>query len=72
MSNDNKVSIDDTVCTAETEKAILVEIEGEEYWMPKSQIDDDSEVYKKGQEGTLVITRWIAEQKGLAQEIDPG
>lgn len=59
------VSIDDVVCKAATDKAILVVIEGEEYWIPQSQIDDDSEVWKKDDEGTLVISDWIAEQKGI-------
>ena len=48
-------------------KALLCKIEGDvEAWIPKSQIDDDSEVYEEGHEGTLVISLWIAEKKGLA------
>lgn len=34
-------------------------------WIPKSQIDDDSEVWQKNQEGDLVISEWIAHQKGI-------
>lgn len=59
------VSIDDVICKAATAKAILVVIEDEEYWIPQSQVDDDSEVWEKDDEGTLVISDWIAEQKGL-------
>lgn len=59
------VSFDDIKCERATGKAILVEISGEEYWIPKSQIHEDSEVYDEGHEGTLIITHWIAEQKGL-------
>jgi len=59
------VSYDDVECIHETDDAILVVIEGDEYWIPQSQIDDDSEVWKNGDEGTLVITEWIAEKKGL-------
>lgn len=49
------------------EGALLCEIGGEEIWMPKSQISDDSEVYDgdMNSEGTLIVTRWIAEQKNL-------
>lgn len=47
-------------------KALLVEIEGEDHWIPVSQITDDSEVWREGDSGTLVITEWIAAQKGLA------
>lgn len=59
------VSYEDVECIHETDDAILVVIEGDEYWIPQSQIDDDSEVWKNGDEGTLVITEWIAEKKGL-------
>lgn len=60
------VRITGVICKKETEKALLVDIDGEEHWLPKSQIHDDSEVYAEGGEGVLVITEWIAEQKGLA------
>jgi hypothetical protein len=59
------VEIDGCVCSMATAKAILVVCEGEETWIPASQIDDDSEVYKAGTEGTLVIPRWVAEMKEL-------
>ena len=52
------------IATAETDKAILVEIDDEKHWVPKSQIHDDSEVWKKGQSGTLIVSQWYAEQKG--------
>ncbi len=55
----------DYTCTRETEKAILVEDGGgEETWIPKSQIDDDSEVYKMGTEGDLVISEFFAGKLG--------
>ena len=56
---------DGVVCEAETEKALLVIIGGDKHWMPKSQIRDGSEVNAKGDEGKLVVTEWIAEQKGI-------
>lgn len=59
------VSIKGVVCKRETDKALLCIIDDEEHWIPKSQVDDDSEVYAEGDEGKLVITEWIAEQKGL-------
>jgi hypothetical protein len=50
----------------ETDKALLCLFpDGEEHWIPKSQIDDDSEVYREGDVGKLVVSQWIAEQKGL-------
>lgn len=60
------VQIQNVTVARETDAALLVNVEGEEIWIPKSQIDDDSEVYKKDTEGTLVIPRWLAEEKGIA------
>lgn len=59
------VRIDDVEAIRETDKALLCRIEDEEVWIPKSQITDDSEVYELGGEGTLVITQWLATEKGL-------
>lgn len=59
------VQIQNVTVIRDTEKALLVEIEGEEVWIPKKMIDDDSEVYKIGTEGTLVIPLWLAEEKDL-------
>ena len=59
------VQVPDVIALKETEAALLVEIEGEEFWVPKSQIDDDSEVYKENTEGTLVIPLWLAEKMGI-------
>ena len=33
---------------------------GEPYWIPKSQIHDNSEVWKKGDVGMIVVTEWFA------------
>ena len=64
--DDDNVTIE---CTAlqQTAKGLLVRSEdGKEAWLPQSQIHDDSEVWKKGQKGKLVIPTWLAEDKGLA------
>jgi hypothetical protein len=53
----------------ETPKALRVELDGEERWIPKSQIHDDSEVYgadEDNSEGELIVKRWWAEKEGLA------
>lgn len=51
-----------------TEKALLVEDEeGEEVWVPHSQIHDNSEIWdesKKGESGKLVISEWMAKRIG--------
>ncbi len=48
-----------------SELALWCSIDGKEECIPQSQISDDSEVWKPGQEGKLVISEWIALQKGL-------
>jgi hypothetical protein len=51
----------------ETGKALHVSIEGEApIWIPKSQLDRDSEVREQGDVGTIIITAWIAKQKKLS------
>jgi hypothetical protein len=59
------VDIDVDTVTVETEMAILCVIGTEEVWIPKSQIDDSSEVQGEGDGGTLVISEWLAKEKGL-------
>jgi hypothetical protein len=60
-----KCYIADVHALRSTESAVLCLIENEEIWIPQSQIDDESEVWEEGDNGTLVISLWIAEQKGL-------
>jgi hypothetical protein len=60
-----KIRIDDVTILRPTDMAVLCESDGSEYWIPQSQIDDDSEVWEEGDEGMLVISKWIADQKGL-------
>ena len=51
-----------------TDAALLVEDEdGEEVWIPSSQLDDDTEIWEDseiGEEGKLVIPEWLATKKG--------
>jgi len=48
-----------------TDKGIWVQADDldDEVFVPDSQIDEDSEVYKKGTEGTLIVTDWFARKK---------
>lgn len=61
-----KVRVEDVYAIKQTDKALLCQVGDDEVWIPQSQIDDDSEVWKEGQEGMLVVSEWIARQKGLA------
>jgi hypothetical protein len=49
-----------------TERAVLVLLEtGEEIWVPQSVIHENSEIWKGGQEGKLVVASWWAKSRGL-------
>lgn len=61
---DKPFLVGDAKATRETDKAVLFIIEGQEEWIPKSQIHDDSEVWQGGCEGALIVTEWFAEQRG--------
>jgi len=60
------MDIHDAKCIRESDKAILVEASDfdEPQWIPKSQVTDESEVYKPGTDGVLIITDWWAEKQG--------
>ena len=50
-----------------TEKALLFEPEDDDaFWVPKSVVHEDSEVYKEEHEGKLLVKRWWAEKEGRA------
>jgi hypothetical protein len=63
------VVFDDCLCIAETAKAIKVILpDNDETWIPKSQVDDDSEVYEDGDSGTLVVSRWFSDKEGITNQ----
>lgn len=64
---------DITVKSMSSKALLIVDCDGSEYWIPKSHIkphnDGDgfqTSVETKGDKGDVVITEWIAKQKGLA------
>lgn len=60
------MEIENARCVAETAQAICVTAPDfdEDEWIPQSQIDEDSDVYKKGTDGTLIVSDWYARKKG--------
>lgn len=53
-----------------TDKAMLCVIDGDEHWVPHSQVHDDSDVYYEdgqvfGDGEKLVVKEWWAEKEGL-------
>ncbi|RLA42178.1 MAG: hypothetical protein DRQ64_00350 [Gammaproteobacteria bacterium] len=60
------VTIDDVKVLKESDGgALLVKVGERTCWIPQKLIDDDSECYGVGGEGTLVIPQWLAEEKEL-------
>lgn len=61
-------------CKATTDLAVLIQdCDGSEHWMPRSHIREENPedggattITAKGDEGDLVVTEWIAKQKGIA------
>lgn len=46
-------------------------IEGEQVWIPLSQIHDNSDVFDLGHYGTLVVFKWWADKQGWEEEPEP-
>lgn len=67
-SRPQSVSFDEVEAIAETARALLCVIDYAEVWVPFSQICRESEVNEKGAFGTLVVTRWFAERRGLQRK----
>jgi hypothetical protein len=66
----DKVEFEGAECVRESDKAICVRgVEINDIWIPKTQVDDDSEVWGYKPEargpGRLIISEWIAKEKGL-------
>jgi hypothetical protein len=60
----------DIICKyiSSTDKAILVEVDGERDWIPISQINDLSvelHTLERGDPLTITIPEWLAEEKGF-------
>ena len=67
IREDDYVELEDVICTGQSASKLALSciINGQRFWIPQSQIHDDSEVYKMCDRGTLVITFWLAKEKGL-------
>jgi hypothetical protein len=59
----------------QTDKALLIRlhrgpVRPREQWIPFSQMGPGTTVKRRGDTGTLVLTSWICNQKGLTQYAD--
>lgn len=59
------VYIEDCEVKATTDKALLVGIGAEDIWIARSQLHRDCELDSKGDEGDLIIPKWLAEDKDI-------
>ena len=55
----------DSECLGETESAIRVRTPDKTVWVPKSLLDEASEVVGLGDKGNLVVAEWFAIREGL-------
>jgi len=65
MSASNYVHIHVDEIAKETNAAFLCVIDGEETWLPKSQVADPEDYSEGDCDLTLSITAWLAAEKGL-------
>jgi len=66
----SSILIEGANCVQEFENNIIVVVDEdfEEHSIPKSQLHSDSDVRALGDSGNLIITKWIAERRGLWRE----
>jgi ribosomal protein S1 len=48
-----------------TDNAALLDVDGNDVWIPFSQVEDNGKNLNIGDTGMVYITEWIAEKKGL-------
>jgi hypothetical protein len=63
--SEQTVELEDVAVEAETDLALLCNIDDKKHWIPKSVVHEDSEVSSEGDTGTIIIMRWFAEKEGL-------
>ena len=57
--------IDHVKAVRQLDKSLLVLVAGKKVVIPQSLIDADSEVWREGDQGTLVIPEWLAIDRGI-------
>lgn len=63
--SEDDVTLESVKVVAATAKAICVEVDDEEHWIPRSRVLDGTEVEERGDVGRLVIPAWLARDRGL-------
>jgi CO/xanthine dehydrogenase Mo-binding subunit len=69
MAKDEMVVVYDVIALKETAQALLVEVDNKEHWVPKKFISaEESEVVSEGDHGDLVVSAFIAKDRGWDYE----
>jgi hypothetical protein len=55
--SEETVELEDMSVEAETDLALLCNIDDKKHWIPKSVVHEDSEVSSEGDTGTIVLQR---------------
>lgn len=66
MSSSNYVHLDVEEIVKETDKALLLRLDGgEEVWVPLSQVADADDYSAGDMDCTVSVTEWFARKEGL-------
>lgn len=67
MGQSNYVHLEGCDILAVTNKAVLIEYDDEQFWIPVSQLaDGEDHPFEKGDKGmTVSVSAWIAKQNGI-------
>lgn len=50
-----------------TDKAMQVQVDGAEHWLPLSQLNPDHDLPEVGSLGIVYVKPWLADQEGLVE-----
>lgn len=66
MSDAPRTFLEGVVCDGERPLSVhIIDAEGRQYWIPKSLICEESEVWHDGDKGDIYIPEWFALQEGM-------
>ena len=65
---DDDFVVDGAVLKQETDGAVLVEVGGEDLWLPKSQVRSREDLTEPGDVGSVTIPLWLARDRIASAE----
>ena len=64
--SDDEIEVEVDFIKHETDKAFLIEVDGEETWVPKPQILNAEDLEVGDESVTIVVPEWLADREGWA------